>query len=285
MSEPSSAPPELSVRSSLDTASVSVRDMVCHGGCAHRGPEECAASTYLVFPYRGVYVRHVGRDQVVADANHVVFFNADEGYRIAHPLEGSDASLSLQLPPALLDELAPAALLDGKANPGFRMQQRRIDTDAQALVASLRYGLERGTMEPLEAESLLLDLVARSLGPRSSYGTLATEGQQRLANRVKLLLSSDLSRRWSLAEIGAEIGASPVYLTQVFQKVEGIPLYRYQLRLRLAHALDRMAGADVDLSALAADLGFSSHSHFTAAFRKAYDRPPADFQRALRGRS
>jgi AraC-like DNA-binding protein len=282
MSQSSPAPTELSVSASLDTASVSVRNMVCHGGCAHRGPEECAASTFLVFPYRGVYVRHVGREQVVADANHVVFFNADEGYQIAHPLEGSDASLSLQLPPAVLDELAPAALLNRQANPGFRIQHRRIDTDAQALVAALRHGLEQGIMEPLEAEGLLLDLVSRSLGPRGSHPMTATEGQHRLANRVKLLLSSDLSRRWSLADVAAEIGASPVYLTQVFQRVEGIPLYRYQLRLRLARALDLMAGPNVDLSALAADLGFSSHSHFSAAFRQAYGQTPADFRRGVR---
>ncbi len=103
---------ELSVNASLETASVSVRNVVCHGGCAHRSPEECAASTYLVFPYRGLYVRHVGSDQAVADANHVVFFNADEGYRIAHPVEGSDASLSVQVAAPLLEELAPASLLD-----------------------------------------------------------------------------------------------------------------------------------------------------------------------------
>ncbi|MGE7137539.1 helix-turn-helix domain-containing protein [Luteibacter sp. NPDC031894] len=282
MPQPPPASNELSVSASLDTASVSVRNMVCHGGCAHSGPEECAASTYLVFPYRGVYVRHVGRDQAVADANHVVFFNADEGYRIAHPVAGSDASLSLQLSPALLEELAPAAFLNKQANPGFRMQHRRIDTDAQALVASLRHGLEHGTMEALEAEGLLLDLVTRSLGPRNTRAPQATEGQHRLANRVKLLLSSDLSRRWSLADVGAEIGASPVYLTQVFQRVEGLPLYRYQLRLRLARALDLMGSADLDLSALAADLGFSSHSHFTAAFRQAYGQTPADFRRGTR---
>ena len=275
---PQSVTNELTVSASLDTASVSVRNMVCHGGCAHRGPEECAASTYLVFPYRGVYVRHVGRDQAVADANHVIFFNADEGYRIAHPVQGSDASLSLQLPPALIEELAPAALLNRQPNPGFRIQHRRIDTDAQALVAALRHGLDQGSMEPLEAEAMVLDLVSRSLG-RRTHTAQASEGQHRLANRVKLLLASDLSRRWSLAEVGAEIGASPVYLTQVFQRVEGIPLYRYQLRLRLARALDLVARPDLDLSALAADLGFSSHSHFTAAFRQAYGRTPAGFRR------
>jgi AraC-like DNA-binding protein len=64
--------------------------------------------------------------------------------------------------------------------------------------------------------------------------------------------------------------------------VEGLPLYRYQLRLRLARALDLLA-QDGDLTTLALDLGFSSHSHFSAAFRQAYGRSPSEFrQSALR---
>ena len=72
---------------------------------------------------------------------------------------------------------------------------------------------------------------------------------------MKLLLPlSDLSRRWTLAEIGAEMGASPVYLTQLFGQVEGVPLYRYHLRLRLARALDLVPHHE-DLATLALDLG------------------------------
>ncbi len=93
------------------------------------------------------------------------------------------------------------------------------------------------------------------------------------------MLSSELSRRWTLTEIAAEVGVSPVYLTQAFAQVEGVPLYRYQLRLRLARALDLLGSYD-DLSTLGVDLGFSSHSHFTAAFRQAYGRTPAQFQRS-----
>jgi AraC-like DNA-binding protein len=102
-------------------------------------------------------------------------------------------------------------------------------------------------------------------------------------DRVKLVLASDLARRWTLAEIAAEVRGSPVYLTQVFQQVEGLPLYRYQLRLRLARALDLLAHYD-DLTALSLDLGFSSHSHFSAAFRQTYGRSPSEFrQSVLRG--
>jgi AraC family transcriptional regulator len=263
----------------LDTDTVALRNVVCSGTCRHRGAEECASDTHLVFPYRGVYMRHVGSDQAVADANHVLFFNADEGYQISHPIEGGDASLSLGLSPSILEELAPKSLLNDRGKLGFRHQHQRIDPRAQALVAVLRHSLQNGTIESLEAEGLLLTLVCRSLGPRTSHEPGATYARRRLANRVKVLLAGDLSRRWTLTEIATEVRGSPVYLTQIFQQVEGVPLYRYHLRLRLARALDLIARYD-DLSALAAELGFSSHSHFTAAFRQAYGRSPTAFRRS-----
>ena len=270
---------ELQVNALLDTGTVALRDVRCSGICRHRSAEECASVTHFVFPYSGVYTRHVGSEQTVADANHVLFFNAEEGYQVSHPLAGGDACLSLTLAEPILHELAPRALLNERGKIGFRRQYQRIDPRAQALVALLRHSLDNGIIEQLEAEALALTLVSRSLGPRTSHASSVTQASRRLANRVKVLLASDLSRRWSLAEIAAEIGGSPVYLTQLFQKVEGIPLYRYHLRLRLARALDLITRFD-DLSALAAELGFSSHSHFAAAFRQAYGRSPTAFKQA-----
>ena len=270
---------EFDVDHLLDTDTVALRNVRCSGACRHRSAEECASSTHLVFPYRGVYMRHIGTDQAVADANHVLFFNASQGYQISHPIAGGDASLSLVLSEPVLRELAPRSLLKDGGGFGFRRQHQRIDPRAQALVALLRHSLDNGSIEPLEAESLVLTLVGRSLGPRTSHQPGATHARRRLADRVKVLLASDLSRRWTLAEIAAEIGGSPVYLTQVFRQTDGIPLYRYHLRLRLARALDLIAQYD-DLSALAAELGFSSHSHFTAAFRQAYGRSPTAFKQS-----
>jgi AraC family transcriptional regulator len=271
----------MNVASLLRTQILSLRDVRCEGACRHRTPEEFASTTHLVFPYRGIYLRHLGRDQAVADANHVLFFNAQEGYQVSHPVAGGDSSLSLTLSDSILRELAPAGILQEHAIAGFRSQHQGIDPRAQALVALLRHGLHNGSLEPLEAEGLTLTLVCRSLGPRTSHLCRATQGRRRLTDRVKVLLASDLSRRWTLAEIAAEIRGSPVYLTQVFRQVEGIPLYRYHLRLRLARALDLIARYE-DLSALAADLGFSSHSHFSAAFRQVYGRSPTAFAQCAR---
>ena len=271
---------DFSVEVLLKTETMSVRDVVCRGECRHQSAEECAQSTHLVFPYRGVYVRHVGRQAAVAEANQVLFFNAGESYRVSHPVEGGDACLSVSIDEELLRELVPREQLRDGPGLAFRRARRRIDPRAQALLALIRHGLSRKVAETLEAETLVLTLVRRSLGERTSQAAGASAGRQKLVDRAKLVLASDLARRWTLAEVAREVGVSPVYLTQVFREVEGVPLYRYQLRSRLARALHLLDDYD-DLTALGLDLGFSSHSHFSAAFRQAYGRTPAEFQRQV----
>jgi AraC-like DNA-binding protein len=244
---PDTLPDMLDVRRLFESATLAISDVRCGGQCRHRSPAECAGATHLVFPYRGVFVRHVGQVETVAEGNQLVFFNDDQDYAISHPVGGGDACLSIAIDQDHLRELSPKDQLAGGARTTFGQPRRGIDPRAQALVALLRHGLTRGAIEPLEAE------------------TLAT----------------DPARRWTLGEIGAAIGVSPIYLTQVFAQVEGVPLYRYQLRLRLARALDLLGDYD-DLTMLGLDLGFSSHSHFSAAFRQLYGRTPAEFQRAAR---
>jgi AraC-like DNA-binding protein len=151
----------------------------------------------------------------------------------------------------LLAELAPKGRLREGERPAFRRQRLRIDPRTQAVVALLRHSLRRGAAETLEAETLALTLVRRALGERTSHAAGASSGRQKLVDRAKLVL----------------------------RQVEAMPLYRYQLRLRLARALDLLGRYD-DLTALGLDLGFSSHSHFSSAFRQAYGRTPAEFQRS-----
>jgi AraC-like DNA-binding protein len=271
--------PELCTEALLDTPSVRLVDVQCRGGHAHAGGEERAGSTQMVFPYRGIFVRHLGGEEAVGEPNQVLLFNADDGYRVSHPVQGGDSCLAMTVGEAVLREVAPATLLRTRAPVAFRHHRLRIDARAQVLVALLRHSLANGIAEPLEAEGLSLTLMQRSFGPRTSHAPGASRGRQRLVDRAKLVLASDLARRWTLAEIAAEVGVSPVYLTQVFRQVEGMPLYRYQLQLRLARALDLLDQYD-DLSALGQDLGFSSHSHFSAAFQRAYGRTPSGFRRS-----
>jgi AraC family transcriptional regulator len=263
----------------LATDTVAVWDVLCSGTCRQKSDEERVSATHLVFPYRGVYVRHMGQVETVAEANQVVLFNESEPYRVSHPVAGGDGSLSIGIDEATLLELVPADLLYAKDRALFNRSRMRIDARAQFLSALVRHRLARGMTQTLEAEDLILSLVSRALGKRTSYVASGSVGRQKLVDRAKLVLSSNLGRRWTLAEIGGAVGVSPVYLTQVFRQVEGLPLYRYQLQLRLARALDLLDNCS-DLTGLALDLGFSSYSHFSTAFKQAHGLTPLAFQRS-----
>ena len=59
-----------------------------------------------------------------------------------------------------------------------------------------------------------------------------------------------------------------------------MPLHRYHLRARMAAALDEVLDSSRDLTTVGIALGFSSHSHFSAAFKQAYGQTPLEFQRS-----
>src|SRR5947199_3807775 len=266
----------------LTTDTVAVWDVVCEGICRHKSTEECVAATHLVFPYRGAYVQHIGRAEAVAEPNQIVFINEDEAYRVSHPVEGGDASLSIRLDTPTLLELVSADYLEGKGGrPAFNRTHLRLDAHVQMLTTLVRHRLSRGVIETLEAESVALELLRRVLSRCSSRAAAGSIGRRKLVDRAKLVLASDLGRRWTLAAVAADVGVSPGYLPQVFQQVEGLPLYRYQLQLRLGRALD-LLGDNAGLTSLALDLGFSSHSHFSAAFKRAYGQTPSEFQHSAR---
>ncbi len=274
--------PEFDATPMLTTRTVAVWDVMCPGHIRQLADEECATSTHLIFPYRGVYVHHVGSRHTVVEASQVLFINEDEPYRVSHPIDGGDSTLSIRVEPETLVELAPARYQHPRGRAAFDRSGVRADTRTQQLAATVRQRLHRGAVDVLEAEELTLELVRHTLGEKSwSAPNGHGAGPRRLADRVKLLLSSDLGRRWTLSEAAKSVGVSPVYLTQAFKRVEDVPLYRYHLRLRLARALDLLADYD-DLTDLALDLGFTSHSHFTAAFRKVYGMTPSAFQRSIR---
>src|SRR3954468_4229622 len=120
---------DFDARPLLMTETASVWDVACPGACKHRSDEECVATTHLVFPYRGVYVHHVGRTETVAEANQVVILNEDEPYRVSHPFEGGDACLSIATSTEVLLELAPEHyLLTKDRRTAFNRSCLRVDT-------------------------------------------------------------------------------------------------------------------------------------------------------------
>ena len=77
-------------------------------------------------------------------------------------------------------------------------------------------------------------------------------------------------RNDSISGIAAAAHCSAFHLARMFRRQTGQSLHAYRTQRRMALALERLGQGENNLSALAADLGFSSHSHLGVVFRRCF---------------
>ena len=101
----------------------------------------------------------------------------------------------------------------------------------------------------------------------------------RALERVKEAVASSPSDKWNVARLANVANLSPFHLCHVFREMTGTSIYDYVLHERLARTLDAVLDCDDDLTSIALDAGFASHSHFTARFRNFFGCTPAALRR------
>ena len=268
------------------SALVTVSDSVCRPHCSQCGGEERAATHGLVFPRRGVFVLQLSaRRQIVAEPTRVLFFNRQQSYRVAHPVAGGDDCTALSFEKhALANYIRGTIQQSGTAPIGiFRWRRPSAAIRSSWGLHRLRASLQTlGSPEPLAVEEACAALLAESVAnARCPSGTRPRRSVTRRAHRELVAATQIvLARRWreklTLDQLARAVFSSPFHLARVFRRETGLGLHQYQTNLRLRHALERLAeDVTADLTMLALELGFSSHAHFTAAFRRAFQVAPS----------
>lgn len=235
------------------------------------------------------------RDRVtdgVADSTRLVLYNPWSSYETSHPCGCGDRGGSLVLREDLARSLVGAwdgAVGDRAAEAVFPSTLVASEARLQAEFWSLLRAAERApaTAESLELEERAIGIAARAVErlvghsrPIAPIAPPAARGAERRrlerVSRVQELLWDRMADGPRLAELAAEVGISVFQLCREFRAATGSTVHRYLTRLRLDHAAERIeSGRGGDLSGLAHDLGFSSHSHFTSTFRAEFGVSPS----------
>jgi AraC family transcriptional regulator len=177
-----------------------------------------------------------------------------------------------------------------------RASRLRFDPSAQWQLAQCRAALDGGVQDRLHFEEAVLALLpeARADEPapahsaeigRPTSSRISNRTVDRAVERARELIASDPSSSDSLYEMAQAVAASPFHLARCFKRTNGIGLHRYRTCLRMALALSRLGDGEDDLSRLALDLGYSSHSHFTAAFGRHFGVSPSSARQVLATRA
>jgi AraC family transcriptional regulator len=256
-----------------------VGHVVCRPTAEVRTGIEYPALNVMALPVAGVFALHHGRrGQVIATPNHAVFISSGSPCRVSFPGNIGDECLTLRLSPEGLARLAPEAMAGDGFNASFLASHVVLPPSAILARGLLWRRFVRGEADPLLVEELGIGLLRSALG--AARRSRVSGSHSRHVRRVKEAISTSPERKWTLAELSGVAGVSPCHLAHVFTREVGTSLYRYTVRQRLAKALDAVLDSNLDLTSIALDTGFASHSHFTARFRAFFGLTPEALRRS-----
>ncbi len=135
-----------------------------------------------------------------------------------------------------------------------------------------------------EVMTLFIEICERRANQvrNSSAARLGTaKRQRRIVDLARSYLDEHLTETVSLETVASAAGTSLYHLCRVFREQTGLTMHTYRMYQRLGHVLDRLVnGRAANLTELALDHGFSSHSHLSRVFQKQMGMSPS----ALRGK-
>ena len=253
----------------------------CWPGDPRWSTENCADEAHLVvFPGTSVVIEHAG-GPVVATPNHVMFYNPNQTYRRRLLNPTGDHCAFLVVDERLLADAGVRELRfpvsHGPVEPHTYLLHRLVLRATSPSSEPDRMLVEEALCRVL-AEAVQSGLRLAEAGRRPRATTVT--GHAELVEATKELLAARLGERLTLGEIARSVHSSPFHLARVFRARTGFSIHGYRNQLRLRASLEQVFEPDADLGLLARRLGYSSHSHFTVSFRRAFGRPPSAVRRA-----
>lgn len=122
----------------------------------------------------------------------------------------------------------------------------------------------------LVVDRLLLELTRRlQQGP-----TTRAFGIHPAVHEVKTIIDREYARGTSLKELADIVGLAPNYLAGLFSAQMARSPHQYQTEQRLARAQQLLTTSDLSITAIAAEVGFSSGQHLARVFRQLTSTTP-----------
>jgi AraC-like DNA-binding protein len=241
----------------------------------------------VVVPGTPVSIAPAGDEPHVSTPNDVLIYDGDVRYRRRLIDRRGDNCLFWVVSWGLAAELGllPAARGGGATAP--RLRRRPLAGPVYAHSRLLRAAARAGA-DPLAVDEWALTLLcqatraARTPGPAGRAGPAGSAesgGWRDAVEEVKRLLAAHPERVWTLAGLGRVVHYSPFALARAFRRLTGYSVHGYRRELRLRDSLEDVLDGDATFSDVAVEHGFANHSHYTAAFRRAFGHTPSRLRR------
>jgi AraC-like DNA-binding protein len=277
-------------RTLVKTGQVTIGEFRCAPSTANFRSAGAITAHTFVFPRRGVWIQHEGAPAFVADPTRITLYNPGQPYERRALDPDGDQSDWIALSGDIVREVVGCHDPNAADSPDRVLRFPFAPSPAQLHLAQRRlYEYIGRTPAPdiLYVEERAITLFADTMAglyARANDG--ATRHRRGLTRRnretveaVCAYLNRTFAENHSLGSIARAVGSSVFHLCRIFRRATGVTVHEYRHHLRLRHALDRLA-VERDLLTIALDVGYSGHSHFTAAFRRHFGDVPSRVREA-----
>lgn len=267
--------------------SVSVGATRCRPASEGAGAECLSGAAVIAFPRRGLFVLHVRGERFLADPNQVILQNPGDVFRSSHPGSVGDDTTWFALSADVIRDAAAPFDPRVEERPDEPFVLTHIASDPRTFLLQ-RLAFEHCTKhqvtDPLFLQEIGITIAQRVVA--TAYRTVGAavrhqaradtlRAHRECAEHVKVMLASRFQDRLTLEEIAADVHVAPCHLCRLFRRYTGLPIHRYLNRIRLRASINRFLDPAANLSGVATDMGFASHSHFSDAFRKEFGLTPS----------
>lgn len=237
----------------------------------------------LVFPRSSTTIRFDGGGTVTGGPPTVIFYDRGQAYT-RRRIDRVDASDWYMIAPDIVrDAVAqydPAAA--DRERRLFPVQAAPATAPLYMTQRTLHSALRNETpIDALDVEESAIAILHEAL--RAAVTVRASSPRTHCVDAVesaKALIAARPAANPSLRAISSAVNCSPYRLCRSFHALTGVTMTQYRHTLRLRLALGALSETGTDLTDIALDLGYSSHSHFTMAFRRQFGVTPSHYRRA-----
>jgi AraC-like DNA-binding protein len=117
----------------------------------------------------------------------------------------------------------------------------------------------------------------QSQDDKQSCPFLETEDNVEKIKKAKQIVINNMTEPPSLQEIANEIGLSILKLKEGFKLIYGESVFNFLLDYKLEYARKQLLTKEYNVSEISSQVGYSTASHFIAAFRKKYGTTPKQY--------
>lgn len=266
----------------FETSLIRIGAFRCHAEDPSFEDTGPAKNCCFVFPRTAVTIRHEHEPPFVANPNVVTFYNSGQAYlRSAISPEG-DQSDWFGVDPHLVTEVIRAVDPNVDYRPDRPFHLTRGSSDSATYLLQRRLFARVSSLPSTDAlmvEETVIDLLERVI--RSAYRHSPPvphpidPRHRATAHDIETILSGPTDEDLTLDRIARKVGLSTYHVCRLFHHVTGTKLHQYRLRFRLRAALAEVHGSNRSLTDIALNAGFSTHSHFTSAFRREFGMTPS----------